>query len=72
LVPSAVPDTGLFDGVMVDQVRRRCVPIIGDGDGWGASVRIDDAARATALAVEWAKAGNIYNIVDDELAPVRE
>jgi 2-alkyl-3-oxoalkanoate reductase len=66
------PDTGLFDGPMVEQVRRRRAPIIGDGNGWWSFLHIDDAAKATALAIERGKAGNIYNIVDDEPAPVRE
>lgn len=65
-------DTGLFDGPMIEQIRRRRVPVIGDGNGWWSFVQIDDAARATALAIERGKTGNIYNIVDDEPAPVRE
>jgi nucleoside-diphosphate-sugar epimerase len=65
-------NTGVFDGPFVDQVRRRRAPVIGDGDGWWSFLHIDDAAAATALAVERGKAGNIYNIVDDEPAPVRE
>jgi nucleoside-diphosphate-sugar epimerase len=48
------------------------VPLIGDGGGWWSFVHIDDAAQATALAVERGKPGNIYNIVDDDPAPARE
>jgi nucleoside-diphosphate-sugar epimerase len=33
-------------------------------------LHIDDAAEATALAIERGKAGNVYNIVDDELLPL--
>jgi nucleoside-diphosphate-sugar epimerase len=66
------PDTGLFDGPYVEQVARRRAPVIGGGNGWWSFVHIDDAAAATALAVERAAPGNIYNIVDDEPAPVRE
>ena len=65
-------DTGMFDRSMVEQIRRRRVPLIGDGNGWWSFVHVDDAAAATAKAVERGKAGNIYNIVDDEPAPVRE
>ena len=65
-------DTGLFDGPMLEQIRRRRAPVIGDGNGWWSFVQIDDAAKATALAIERGRAGNIYNIVDDEPAPVRE
>jgi 2-alkyl-3-oxoalkanoate reductase len=63
--------TGLFDGPMIDQLRRRRVPLIGDANGWWSFVHIDDAAVATAIAVECGAPG-IYNIVDDEPAPVRE
>lgn len=63
--------TGLFDGPMIDQLRRRRVPLIGDANGWWSFLDIDDAAIATAIAVETGAPG-IYNIVDDEPAPVRE
>jgi nucleoside-diphosphate-sugar epimerase len=66
------PDTGLFDGPMVEQIRSRRVPVIGDGDGWWSFLHIDDAAAATAAAVERGRAGSIYNIVDDEPAPARD
>jgi nucleoside-diphosphate-sugar epimerase len=66
------PDTGLFDGTFIGQIVRRRVPVIGHGDGWWSFVHIDDAATATVLAIERGEAGNIYNIVDDEPAPVRE
>jgi nucleoside-diphosphate-sugar epimerase len=66
------PDTGLFDGSFVAQVRRRRAPLIGDGGGWWSFVHIDDAAAATLLAIERGKAGNIYNIVDDDPARVRD
>jgi 2-alkyl-3-oxoalkanoate reductase len=65
------PDTGLFDGPMIEQLRRRRVPLIGDANGCWSFLHIDDAAAATAIAVERGAAG-IYNIVDDEPAPVRE
>ena len=63
-------DTGMFDGPFVAQVKRRRSPMIGDGGGWWSFVHIDDAATATALAITRGKAGHIYNIVDDEPAPV--
>ena len=65
-------DTGVFDGPLVDQITHRRAPVIGDGGGWWSFVEIDDAARATALAIERGHSGNTYNIVDDEPAPVRE
>jgi 2-alkyl-3-oxoalkanoate reductase len=66
------PDTGLFDAPFVEQVFRRRVPVIGTGNGWWSFVHIEDAAAATALAIDRGAARNIYNIVDDEPAPVRE
>jgi nucleoside-diphosphate-sugar epimerase len=66
------PDTGVLDRAMVEQIRRRRVPLIGDGGGWWSFVHVDDAAAATVRAVERGKPGNIYNIVDDEPAEVRE
>lgn len=66
------PGTGLFDGAFVEQVRRRRVPIIGTGNGWWSFIHTEDAASATALAVERALPGQIYNIVDDDPAPVYE
>jgi nucleoside-diphosphate-sugar epimerase len=65
-------NTGLFDGPLLEQIRRRRVPVIGSGKGWWSFVHIDDAAQATALAIERGVGGAIYNIVDDEPAPVRE
>jgi 2-alkyl-3-oxoalkanoate reductase len=66
------PDTGLFDGPFVEKVRRRRAPVIGNGNGWWSFLHIQDAAAATALAIERAKGANIYNVVDNEPAPVRE
>jgi nucleoside-diphosphate-sugar epimerase len=63
------PGSGLFDGPFVDQLRRRRVPLIGDGAGWWSFLHVSDAAAATALAVERGAPG-LYNIVDDEPAPV--
>lgn len=58
-------------GVMVEGVAARKIPIVGRGSGIWSFVHIDDAAAATALAVDRGAPG-IYNIVDDEPAPVSE
>lgn len=50
-------------------VRKRLLPIIGGGTGYSSWVHLDDAATATVLAVEQRAAG-VFNIVDDEPAPV--
>jgi nucleoside-diphosphate-sugar epimerase len=65
------PNTGLLYGPMIDQLRRRHVPLIGDADGWWSFLHVDDAAAAAAIAVE-SDASGIYNIVDDKPAPARE
>jgi nucleoside-diphosphate-sugar epimerase len=56
---------------LVEPVRKRQFPIVGDGGGFFSFVHLDDAAAATVLALEHEGAA-IYNIVDDEPAPVRE
>jgi nucleoside-diphosphate-sugar epimerase len=59
------------DAVMAAAIRKRRFPIIGDGGGVFSHVHVDDAAAATAAAVERGRPG-IYNVADDEPAPVRE
>jgi 2-alkyl-3-oxoalkanoate reductase len=56
---------------MRDAVRERKAPIVGDGGGVWSLVHVDDAAAATVLALERGESG-IYNVADDEPAPVRE
>jgi nucleoside-diphosphate-sugar epimerase len=58
-------------GSIVEDVRRRRVPVVGSGAGIWSFLHIDDAAQATLAAIERGPAG-IYNIVDDEPAPVSE
>jgi nucleoside-diphosphate-sugar epimerase len=55
----------------VKLVRRRLFPLVGGGTGYLSWVHLDDAASATVLAVEQ-QAKGVYNIVDDEPAPVSE
>jgi nucleoside-diphosphate-sugar epimerase len=50
-------------------VRTRKFPIVGDGGGVWSFIHLDDAAAATVLALEHDGPG-IYNIVDDEPAPI--
>jgi nucleoside-diphosphate-sugar epimerase len=66
------PGTGFSrDGEQAEQVRKRKFPVVGDGGGVWSFVHIEDAAAATVEAIEHGRRG-IYNIVDDEPAPVRE
>ena len=62
---------GSPDDAQLEPVRKRQLPIVGDGDGVWSFVHLDDAAAATALALERGEPG-VYNVVDDEPAPVRE
>jgi 2-alkyl-3-oxoalkanoate reductase len=56
---------------MMATLRKRRFPVVGDGGGIWSFVHIDDAAAATAEAIERGRPG-IYNIVDDDPAPVRD
>jgi nucleoside-diphosphate-sugar epimerase len=53
----------------VAAIRKRRFPLIGNGAGVWSFVHVEDAAAATAAAVERGAPG-IYNVVDDEPAPV--
>jgi 2-alkyl-3-oxoalkanoate reductase len=64
------PGTGFaVDGAIVKLVRKRRLPIVGDGGGVWSFIHIDDAVAATVAAIEHGAPG-IYNIVDDDPAPV--
>jgi nucleoside-diphosphate-sugar epimerase len=66
------PGTALgAGGSILDAVRRRRFPIVGDGGGVWSFLHVDDLAAATADAIERGPAG-VYNVVDDEPAPVAE
>jgi nucleoside-diphosphate-sugar epimerase len=61
------PGTGFaLDGDIVGLIRKRRLPVIGDGGGIWAFIHVDDLAQATIAAIEHAEPGGIYNIVDDE------
>jgi nucleoside-diphosphate-sugar epimerase len=62
--PSAIDD-------LVESLRQRQFPLVGDGRGYISWLHLDDAASATVLAVEQ-KASGVFNIVDDEPAPASE
>jgi nucleoside-diphosphate-sugar epimerase len=62
---------GAADDGLLEPVRRRQFPIVGDGAGVSSFVHLEDAASATVLALEH-DGPAIYNIVDDDPAPVRE
>jgi nucleoside-diphosphate-sugar epimerase len=66
---------GLFYGAdndgLIEPVRKRQYPIVGDGGGIASWIHLDDAAAATVLALEYDGSG-ILNIVDDDPGPVRD
>jgi nucleoside-diphosphate-sugar epimerase len=62
--PGAIDD-------QVELVRKRQFPLVGGGTGYTSWVHLDDAASATVLALEQ-KATGVFNIVDDEPAPVSQ
>ncbi len=59
------------DAQMAAPIRKRRFPIVGDGGGVWSHVHVEDAAAATAVAVDHGQPG-VYYVVDDEPAPVRE
>jgi 2-alkyl-3-oxoalkanoate reductase len=66
------PGTTIIEGgTHVEMIRKRRFPIGGNGAGVWSLVHIEDAAAATAAAIEGGAPG-IYNIVDDEPSPVSE
>jgi nucleoside-diphosphate-sugar epimerase len=78
-VPGGAPEGvvlryGMFYGpgtspAMLETVRKRKLPVVGGGTGIWSFVEVSDAAAATALAVSRGAPG-LYNIVDDDPAPV--
>ncbi|HEU5421680.1 MAG TPA: NAD(P)-dependent oxidoreductase [Streptosporangiaceae bacterium] len=61
---------GPDDDGLAGPVRKRQFPVIGSGEGVSSFVHLDDAAAATILALDH-DGPAIYNIVDDEPAPMR-
>jgi len=59
------------DGSQAEMVRKRRLPVVGDGGGVFSFIHVDDAAAATIRALDLGSRG-AYNIVDDDPAPVRE
>jgi 2-alkyl-3-oxoalkanoate reductase len=58
------------EGAIAEQLRRRRLPILGGGAAVWSFVHVDDAARAVIAALHAPR--GVYNVVDDEPAPVRE
>jgi nucleoside-diphosphate-sugar epimerase len=58
-----------FTRMIINLVRKRRLPVPSNGGGFANFIFLDDAAAATVAALEKGRAGQAYNIVDDE--PVR-
>ncbi len=66
------PGTSMAPGEeQFELVRKRKFPLVGDGGGVWSFIHIADAAEATMAAVEHGSRG-VYNVVDDDPAPVAE
>ena len=66
------PGTSLAPGAeQVELIRKRKFPLVGDGGGVWSFIHVADAAEATVAAVERGRRG-VYNIADDDPAPVAE
>jgi nucleoside-diphosphate-sugar epimerase len=66
------PGTSMEPGAEAfEMVRKRRFPVVGDGAGVWSFVHVADAAEATVAAIERGRPG-VYNVVDDDPAPVAE
>jgi nucleoside-diphosphate-sugar epimerase len=68
------PGTGLAidpPGEQTEMIRERKFPLVGSGGGVWSFTHVEDAASAAVASLEDGRRG-IYNIVDDEPAPVSE
>ena len=58
-------------GELPEMIRKRKFPLVGDGGAVWSFIHIADAAEATVAAIEHGSRG-VYNVVDDDPAPVAE
>jgi 2-alkyl-3-oxoalkanoate reductase len=66
------PGTGLAPGgEQWESVYARKFPVVGDGGGVWSFLQVEDAAAATVAALAHGRRG-VYNIVDDDPAPVAD
>jgi len=60
-----------IEDAMVKATRRRQFPLVGDGGGMMSFIHLADAAAATVCALD-ADGPAIYNVTDDDPAPMRD
>lgn len=66
------PGTSMAPGAeQLELVSKRKFPLVGDGGGVWSFIHVGDAAEATVAAIEQGSRG-VYNVVDDDPAPVAE
>jgi nucleoside-diphosphate-sugar epimerase len=66
------PGTSMAPGEQqFELIRKRRYPQVGDGGGVWSFIHVADAAEATVAAIEQGRRG-VYNVVDDDPAPVAE
>jgi nucleoside-diphosphate-sugar epimerase len=66
------PGTSMAPGEeSFEMIRKRKFPVVGDGGGVWSFIHVADAAEATMAAIEHGSRG-VYNVVDDDPAPVNE
>ena len=66
------PGTSMAPGEeQFELIRKRKFPLVGDGGGVWSFIHVADAAEATVAAIEHGGRG-VYNVVDDDPAPVAE
>jgi 2-alkyl-3-oxoalkanoate reductase len=58
-------------GSQVEEIRKRRYPVVGEGNATFSFIHVDDAAAAVVAALNRGAPG-VYNVVDDEPAPMRE
>jgi nucleoside-diphosphate-sugar epimerase len=59
------------EGTLVQAIRKRQLPLVGDAKGVWPFIHVEDAAEATVNAIEGRGRG-IYHVVDDEPAAVAD
>jgi nucleoside-diphosphate-sugar epimerase len=57
---------------MIEMIRKRRLPVVRDDTGQLPVIHIEDAVSATIRALDQARAGTIYDIVDDRAVSMTE
>lgn len=63
---------GLFKASFYDTLKKGQLRVFGKGDNYWSPIHVQDLAHAFEKALDQGKAGEVYNIVDDEPLPLRQ